>query len=100
MPLGAERAWASRVLGLGAVLSQVCASALTPLLSERLGWKTTVRLYGVLSADIPASVLIIISLAGAVVATISVLWYTAAASRPQSIPCYMIISASQSKPWP
>ena len=64
MPLGSERAWASRLLGLGGVLCESTASALTPALSSMLGWRTTAMVYGGFTAAFAA------------------LWWGVAAGRP------------------
>ena len=54
MPLGAERAWATRVLSFGSVFFQIGASVLTPWLGNRLGWRRVCALFGTASLGVAA----------------------------------------------
>ena len=46
MPQGAERAFATRVVGLGNNVSNVLASSLTPFLAVNFGWASVPLIYG------------------------------------------------------
>lgn len=46
MPQGAERAFATRVVGLGNNVSNILASSLTPLLAVNFGWASVPLVYG------------------------------------------------------